>query len=284
VIRLSTVFVCCVTLASSQNQPSPESKKVVYTKEESGLVSQVRILRQLPEEKRGMVTKDTALAIRRLPPSLNKLRLADALAFVSTEGDAGHETLQEVAATLAGALREQPGKLETAYVNLAQLVDYEQVSVSLDDPLFTAALSKLKADDQHRRELNFTLADLNGKKWTLKDLRGKVTLVNFWASLSPPCQKEMLDLKSIYQNFEKQDLIILAISGEKQEQLAKFVKEQNIPFPVLLDPDHKVAQLYRISGVPKTFVYDRDGKLVAQAIDLRTHKQLLSMLRQAGLP
>ena len=224
-----------------------------------------------------------ALDIHRLPASLNKLRLADSLAFVSTAGDPGQATLQEVATTLADALREQPGKLDPAYVDLAQLVHYEHVNVSLDDPKFAAAMSRLEADDQHRREVDFTLADLKGKNWTLKDLRGKVVLVHFWASWSRPSWQEMLDLEGLYQRFKKQDLVVLAISSEKLELVANYVKLQKITFPVLLDPEQKVAQLYKIVGAPKSFVYDREGKLVAQAIDVRTQKQLLNMLEQTGL-
>jgi peroxiredoxin len=282
VIRPTTLLLFCAALASSQDESS-QDQKVVYTKQELALVAKVRILHELAEDKRGLVTKDTALEIRRLPASFNKLRLADSLAFVSTAGDPGHDTLQEVATTLADALREQPGKLDTAYGNLAQLVHYEHLEVSLDDPQFAAAMSKLKADDQRRGEVNFTLADLNGKDWTLKDLRGKVVLVNFWASWSRPCQQEMLELEGLYQWFKKQDLVILAISSEKRDQVANFVKVQKITFPVLLDPEQKVAQLYKIAGVPKSFVYDRKGKLSAQAIDVRTQKQLLNMLQQTGL-
>lgn len=276
-IRPTAILLFCAILASSQDH------KVVYTKQELPLVDKVRALSGLPGDKRGALAKDIALEIRRLPASLNKLRLADAVAFVSTAGDLGHDTLQEVATTLGDALREQPGKLDSAYVDLAQLVHYENVKVSLDDPQFAAAMSKLEADDQHRREVNFTLADLNGKNWTLKDLRGKVVLVNFWASWSRPCLLEMLDLEGLYQRFKNHDLVILAISSEKPAQVVNFVKLQKITFPILLDPEQKVAQLYKILGVPKSFVYNREGKLVAQAIDVRTQKQLLNMLEQTGL-
>ena len=287
VIRPTTLLLSCAILASSQDRSSPEqpspSQKVVYTKQELHLVDQVRVLSEVPLEKRGALMKDIALGIRRLPASLNKLRLADSLAFISTAGEPGQATLQEVATTLADALYQQPGKFDSAYVDLAQLVHYEHVKVSLDDPKFEAAMSKLKADEQHRSEVNFTLLDLNGKSWTLKDLRGKVVLVHFWASWSRPCRQEMLDLEGLYQWFKKQDLVILAISSEDREQVEKFAKAQKITFPVLFDPDQKVTRLYRILGVPKSFVYDREGKLIAQAIDVRTQKQFLHMLEQTGL-
>lgn len=276
-IRSTTLVLFCAILVSSQDQ------KVVYTKQELPLVDKVRSLSTLPVDTRGLVAKDIALDIRRLPASLNKLRLADSLAFVSTAGDLGYGALQEVATTLGDALRELPGNLASAYVDLAQLVHYENLKVSLDDAEFAAAMSKLEADDQQRRQVDFTLTDLNGKNWTLKDLRGKVVLVHFWASWNRPGQQEMLDIESLYQRFKKQDLVILAISGEKPVQVVNFMKLQKINFPVLLDPEQKVTQLYKIVGVPKSFVYDREGKLVAQAIDVRTQKQLLNMLERAGL-
>jgi peroxiredoxin len=287
VIRLTTLLLSCVILASSQDrssheQPSP-GQKIVYTTQELQLVEQVRSLSAFPLEKRGPMIKDVALGIRRLPASVNKLRLADSLAFISTAGNAGPATLQEVATTLADALRDQPVKFDSAYSALAQLVHFEHVKVSLDDPRFAAAMSQLEADDEQRRKVDFTLADLHGKNWTLKDLRDNVVLVHFWASWSRPCRQEMIDIENLYQRFKKQNLVILAISSEQREQVENFVKAQKITLPVLLDPEQKVGQLYRVLGVPKSFVYNRQGKLTAQAIDVRTQQQLLNMLQAAGL-
>ena len=214
--------------------------------------------------------------------------LANGLANLSTEGDFGHDTLQEVATTLAEALREQPvqakkGQSSAAYVELAQLVRYEHMQASLDDPQFAAAMSKLEADDERRQRINFTLTDLNEKTWTLKGLRGKVVLVNFWATWCPPCRKEMPDLEKLYKQFKDQDLIILAISDENAGKVKPFVAEQKVTYPILLDPGRKVNVLFQVEGIPKTFVYDRSGKMVAQSIDMRTRKQFLEMLGQAGL-
>jgi peroxiredoxin len=287
VTRTTILLLSCVILASSQDpssheHPSP-GQKVVYTRQELDLIEKVRTLSVFPVEKRGAMMKDIALGIRRLPAGANKLRLADSLAFLSTAGDPGQATLQEVATTLADAMREQPVKPVSAYSDLAQLVHYEHVKVSLDDPKFAATIAKFEADDEHRRKADFTLADLSGKNRSLKDLRGSVVLVHFWGSWSQPCRQEMIELEGLYQWFKKQRLVILAISGEQREKVESFVKASKITFPVLLDPEQKVTRMYRISGVPKSFVYDREGKLIAQAIDVRTQKQLLKMLQEAGL-
>ncbi len=242
---------------------------------------------------RAATTKELALKIRQLPAVPNKLRLANGLANLSTEGDFGHDTLQEVTTTLALALQEQPapagknGDPAEPYGELAELARYEHVQTAplseSNTPQLAAALAKLEADDQHRQQVDFTLTDLQGKSWTLKDLHGKVVLVNFWATWCPPCRKEMPDLDTLYKKFEDQGLVVLAISDEVAAKVTPFIAEQKISYPILLDPGRKVNDLFVVQGIPKSFVYDRDGKLVAQSIDMRTQRQFLEMLGQAGL-
>ncbi len=265
-----------------------QKQEIVWTAQEKPIYDQIKTLRSLPDDLRAHTTKDIALKIRALPPSENKLQLATYLANRATEGDFGHDTLQEVSTTLAGALQQAPPETKPAvssdaYDELAQLVRYEHVQTTLDTPQFKAAMAKLEAADQERQKVDFTLTDLQGKTWTLKDLKGKVVLVNFWATWCPPCRKEMPDLNALYQRFKDQGFVILAISDEDVDKVKPFIAERNISYPVLLDPGRKVNQLFQVAGIPKSFVYNREGKLVAQSIDMRTQKQFLEMLSQAGL-
>ena len=263
-------------------------EEIIWSSREKPIAEQIRGLRALPDDVRAEATRKLALQIRQLPVTPNKLRLANSLAMLSTEGDFGHDMLQEVATTLAAALREQPLAPEKdqpsrPYVELAELVRYEHVQVTLDDPQFAAAVSKLEADNARRDQADFTLADLDGKTWTLKDQRGRVVLLNFWATWCPPCRKEMPDLEKLYQQFKGQGLMILAISDEGPSKVRPFIAQQKVTYPILLDPGRKVNELFQIQGIPKTFVYDRNGKLVAQSIDMRTRRQFLELLAQAGL-
>jgi peroxiredoxin len=157
------------------------------------------------------------------------------------------------------------------------------MQASLDDPQFAAAMSKLELDDERRQQADFTLEDLHWTKWTLKDLSGKVVVVNFWATWCPPCRKEMPDLETLYKRFKDRGLVVLAISDEDAPKVRPFVTEQKVSYPILLDPGRKVNKLFEVEGIPKSFVYDRSGKLVAQSIDMRTQKQFLEMLGHAGL-
>lgn len=278
-LRFAAIFLLVVSVifVAAQQQPA-------WSTQEKPIADQIGKLRSLADDVRAPTTRDLALQIRQLAASSpNKLALAMRLAGRATEGDFGRDTLQEVTTTLESAIKAEQPKDDAPYFELASLVRYEHMRASLDAPQFSAAMSKLEAQDRLRENANFTLTDLNGKSWTLKDLRGKVVLLNFWATWCPPCRKEMPDLESLYRRFGPQGLVVLGVSDENAETVSPFVQQKGITYSVLLDPGRKVSALFQISGIPKTFVYDRDGKLVAQSIDMRTQKQFLEMMAMAGL-
>ena len=123
---LAGLFLAC-PLVSPVRLLAADDKPPAYSDQEKPILEQLRGLRKLPDDVRAHTSKDLALQIRQLPVTPNKLRLAGGLANLSTEGDFGHDTLQEVANTLAAALREQPqpsqnGEPDSLYVELASLV------------------------------------------------------------------------------------------------------------------------------------------------------------------
>jgi peroxiredoxin len=280
----SVIFAAILAATASL----PAQEKIVWSDREKPIVDQMRGLRKLDDTVRARTTKELALRIRQLPMVPNKLRLAGALANLSTEGDFGHDTLQEVTTTLSQALREQPptekaGQLDESFVELASLVRYEHMQASSDNPQFHEAMSRLEADDAKRQSADFTLSDLEGRTWRLQDLKGKVVLVNFWATWCPPCRKEMPDLQALYDKYKDQGLVVLSISDEDAAKVSPFINERKISYPVLLDPGRKVNEEFVVEGIPKSFVYDREGKLAAQSIDMRTRSQFQQMLAAAGL-
>ena len=284
---LGTLVCLLGTVVSIQSICAQQ--QIAWTPQERSILKQIQGLRQLPDSTRGRVTRKLAIEIRQLLPSENKVRLATGLATLSTEGDpGGRETVQEVATTLAGALGEHPVPANNdqpamPYAVLAAMVHFEHVNVSLDSPEFAAALTQLKQQDELRQQADFSLADLGGRDWSLKDLRGKVVLVNFWATWCPPCRKEIPDLEALYKRFKAGGLVVLGISDEPATKVQPFVRQEKISYPVLLDLGRKVNGLYSVSGIPMSFVYDRSGKLVAESMDMRTRQQFLAMLAKAGL-
>jgi peroxiredoxin len=282
VIRLVSALLFTLTCSLLAQE------KTVWSPQEQPIVDRIKTLRKLDDTVRASTTKELALQIRQLPVLPNKLKLAGALANLSTEGDFGSDTLQEVTTTLANTLHEEfppakDGQPDELFVELASLVRYEHMQAESDNPQFAEAMAKLDADDAKRQTADFTLQDLQRKPWHLRDLKGKVVLVNFWATWCPPCRKEMPDLQALYDKYKDQGFLVLSISDEEMAKVSPFIADRKITYPVLLDPGRKVNDAFVVEGIPKSFVYDREGKMVAQSIDMRTRSQFQQMLSQAGL-
>ena len=125
--------------------------------------------------------------------------------------------------------------------------------------------------------------ELDNTSFDLSAFHGKVVIVNFWATWCPPCRLEMPDLDIISTHFQPQGLVILSITDESGLTVTPFITQMGYHPQVLFDSDGKVHRLFHVNGIPKNFVFDRDGKLVAQSIDQCTQHQLLMMLAKAGL-
>ncbi len=190
--------------------------------------------------------------------------------------------------TLAQALIEVPlsGPDEAPampYFDLARLVRYEGVRTDFTGPQLAKANAILAASDAEVEKADFTLNDMKGKKYTFSALRGKVVLVNFWATWCPPCPKELSDLDAVYVRLQSQGLIVLAITPDAPSDLNRFFSGGGVHLPVLLDTDGKVLEEFHVDGLPMTFVFNRKGRLAAKSINVRNQHQFLLMLAKAGL-
>ncbi len=114
---------------------------------------------------------------------------------------------------------------------------------------------------------DFQLPNLDGQIISLSDLRGKPVLINFWATWCPPCREEMPYLQQIYDEWSSKGLVLLTIDiGETPAQIKEFMQNNNLSLPVLLDATKSVAQRYNITGIPTTFLIDKNGVIRAKII------------------
>lgn len=109
---------------------------------------------------------------------------------------------------------------------------------------------------------DFTLKSNQGSNLRLKEQRGNVVLINFWASWCGPCRQEMPLLQDIQKKYSPLGFTVFGVNVDKDSSLAnKILKDIPVSFPILYDPQGKVSQLYDIDAMPTTVIVDRDGKM-----------------------
>jgi peroxiredoxin len=135
---------------------------------------------------------------------------------------------------------------------------------------------------------DFQLRDLDGRLVTLSELRGKVVLLNFWATWCGPCRVEMPAMEQLYQTFSRKDFEILAVSTDAQGVAITrpFQQENHLTFPILHDVDYRVGLTYGARSLPMTFMVDRQGIVRHQIFGARDWgapeaQQLIQMLMKS---
>ena len=149
--------------------------------------------------------------------------------------------------------------------------------------LVLTAVSAMPAQGQGEQELSyqftpldpplaapgFELPDMDGEQHALRDYRGKVVLLNFWATWCPPCRREMPALERLYQQLGEDGLVVLAINQwEDPDHVFAYTGELNVfpTFPILFDPDSRVSEDFGVKGLPTSFLLDQEGRLRYRAI------------------
>ena len=119
---------------------------------------------------------------------------------------------------------------------------------------------------------DFTLPDLQGKGQRLSDYRGKVIFLNFWATWCKPCKEEMPSMQMLWDNLQKEDFVMLAISMDRvttKKDIPPFVENMKLTFPILTDSWGQTDTRYKLMGVPETYIIDQGGVLREKVIGPR---------------
>lgn len=128
----------------------------------------------------------------------------------------------------------------------------------------------------------FTLVDSKGKTHTLAQYKGKWVLVNFWATWCPPCLEEIPDLNALHEN-KKNNLVVLGVAMDytDPQTVLQFADQMMVSYPIILGDPKAAAQIGAINGLPTTYLYNPQGKMVAynvgaltrQAVENYIHKK-----------
>lgn len=111
---------------------------------------------------------------------------------------------------------------------------------------------------------NFKLIKLNGEKVDLEDYKGKVIMLNFWATWCPPCRAEMPSMENIHKKYDPEKFVILAVSVDrsKRKNVEEFIKDNGYSFAVFHDSDNKLSRKFAIRSIPTTYIINKDGIIV----------------------
>lgn len=110
---------------------------------------------------------------------------------------------------------------------------------------------------------DFTLKDINNRPFNLSSLRGKVVILNFWATWCPPCRAEMPSLNNLYREYRNKGLEVVAISTDRSYTVIKdYISKNPSDITILIDTDNKVSRQFKVFSIPTTFLIDRNGIII----------------------
>lgn len=130
-----------------------------------------------------------------------------------------------------------------------------------------------------------TLTTIEGQRIRLSDLRGKIVLINFWATSCGICLKEMPDLIRTYQQYRARgfEVIAVAMHYDRPGDIGAYVRKHNLPFPVVFDKDGKLAREFeQVNATPTTFVIDGSGKRISKTLGIIDFNKLRAFLESVN--
>ncbi len=115
---------------------------------------------------------------------------------------------------------------------------------------------------------DFVSENLRGGNTGLADYKGKIVLLNFWATWCMPCRAEMPGMEKLWQKYKEQGFVVVAVSNDEgsKKRVETFSKLLDLSFPILLDPEGEVNDLYKVSSMPTSFLIDGNGKIISRIV------------------
>ncbi|MCP3852870.1 MAG: TlpA family protein disulfide reductase [Gammaproteobacteria bacterium] len=132
------------------------------------------------------------------------------------------------------------------------------------------------------KSIDFSLPDLKGERQNFSQWQGKVVLLNFWATWCPPCRREIPDFIDVYEQYKKKDFVIIGIGTDNEEKVARFVKNLNISYPILVGGRSAMSVSYQYGNnsgaLPYSILIDKHGIIRYRAGGLISKQKLISLI------
>lgn len=159
-----------------------------------------------------------------------------------------------------------------------------QASPALAQMTLPELSHELNRVEPPKKAPDFGLDDMDGERHSLADYKGKVVILNFWATWCPPCRREIPSMEAIHNAFRDEDFAILAINEwETEDHVFAFTGQLAVDptFPILFDKESEVAQDYGVKGLPTTVFLDKKGRIVYRAVGGRDfdHPEVKKIIR-----
>ena len=130
---------------------------------------------------------------------------------------------------------------------------------------------------------DFSLHDLKGRTFRLRNLRGKIVLLDFWASWCGPCRIDLPHIEALHDEYTREELVVLGVNGESETAARSFMEQQGYSFPSLVDQGHEVSRQYQATSLPTIVIVDEEGNVAAYLVGLQSESDLRRALAKAGL-
>lgn len=195
------------------------------------------------------------------------------------------DEIKDISSTISGIVSQT--RVTTFLV--ARTVD------SLDPNIFSFDPTRVRARERRKLQQgapatwigklapDFTLHSLDGQEVRLSELRGRVVILDYWATWCPSCRSAMPGLELLYRQLKGEGLLVLGIDDENSEEQRAFLEEFGYSFSSLVDPASKVKNLYNARGIPTTIIIDKEGKIRSYEVGEATYESLWKGLQAIGI-
>src|ERR1017187_5383179 len=179
------------------------------------------------------------------------------------------------------------GTIDSEFRRVDELFQQRDIPFSQPHPSIVSRRALARLDAAANEIVDFSLTSLDGTAFHLRDLKGKIVLIDFWATWCPPCRDALPALQKIHRDWNSKGVVVLGVDDEPAGVIRSFNLKNGITYPTLLDPDRKVHELFGVDGngqgIPLAVVFNREGRFVGRVPFPHTEDSFLKVLRLAGL-